>query len=136
MEYETSCGAIVFTRHNNEIMYLIVQSIEGYYGFPKGHIEGIESHEETALREIYEETSIRPNILGGFKEVVEHIIPKKPGVMKRIIYFLAEYDNQEIRFQKEELLDARLMTLEEAINVFQFEDSKKLLKKANDFTKR
>lgn len=133
MEYENSCGAVVFTRHNGEIQYVIIQSLEGYYGFPKGHMEGIEKEKETALREIYEETGLRVNILDGFKTSDEHQIPNKNGVTKRIIYFLAEYDNQEIQFQKEELLGAYLMNYKEAISAFQFDSSKRILTEANNY---
>ena len=52
MKYEVSGGAVVFTRQKDEILYVIIQSIEGYYGFPKGHIEKNETEEEAALREI------------------------------------------------------------------------------------
>lgn len=73
MKYENSCGAVVFTRHKGEIQYVIIQSLEGYYGFPKGHMEGIEEEKETALREIYEETGLRVHILDGFKTSDEHL---------------------------------------------------------------
>ncbi len=53
--------------------------------------------------------------------------------IKRVIYFLAEYDNQNIRYQKDELLGAYLMTYEEAISLFQFDNLKKVLDKARDF---
>ena len=36
LNYEKSCGAVVFTRINNNIMYLLIQNLEGIYGFPKG----------------------------------------------------------------------------------------------------
>ena len=35
MQYEVSCGAVVFTRTAGERRYVIVKSLEGYYGFPK-----------------------------------------------------------------------------------------------------
>ncbi len=133
MEYEVSCGGVVYTRQNNEILYLIIKSLEGYYGFPKGHLEGNETEEQTALREIYEETGLKAKIIPGFKTVDEHPIPNKEGVMKRIIYFIAQYDNQDIIFQEEELLGAYLMTYQEASNVFQFESSKRILRQVNDF---
>lgn len=36
---------------------------------------------------LYEETSLRVQILDGFKTSDEHSIPNKKGVIKRIIYF-------------------------------------------------
>ena len=133
MKYEKSCGAVVFTRENEEIRYVIIRSLEGYYGFPKGHVEGSGKEEETALREICEETGLKPRLLDGFRTTEEHPIPKKPGVIKQVVYFLAEYEDQEIVFQKEELLTAALMTFEEAMNAFQFENNKRILAEADEY---
>ena len=84
MQYEVSSGAVVFTRKENNIYFAIVKSLEGYYGFPKGHIEGNETEEETALREIYEEIGIRAQIITGFRTIDEHPVPNKKDVIKRI----------------------------------------------------
>ena len=69
MEREKSCGAVVFTRKDDgEIRYVLVKQRSGRYCFPKGHVEGAETEHQTALREIWEETGIRPQILPGFRE--------------------------------------------------------------------
>ena len=133
LQYEKSCGAVVFTRRNGGIKYVIIQSLEGYYGFPKGHMEAGEKEVETALREIYEETGLKVHILDGFRCEDEHPIPSKPGVMKRIIYFAAEYEDQQLRHQLEELMSVKLMTFEEAMDAFQWESSRRILKEVADF---
>ena len=133
MQYEVSSGAVVFTRKENNIYFAIVKSLEGYYGFPKGHIEGNETEEETALREIYEEIGIRAQIITGFRTIDEHPVPNKKDVIKRIIYFVAEYDKQQLCYQEDELEGADLMTYEEAIDAFQFESSKRILNEAKKF---
>lgn len=133
VKYEISCGAVVYTRKNDNILYVIVKSTEGYFGFPKGHMEKNETEEQTAIREIFEETGLKVNIIPGFKTINEYPIPHKEVAIKRVIYFLAEYDNQNIRYQKDELLGAYLMTYEEAISLFQFDNLKKVLDKARDF---
>ena len=133
MTYEVSSGAVVFTREDGGIRYVIVRALEGYYGFPKGHIEGSETEEEAALREIQEETGLTVRLVPGFRTIDEHTIPEKPGVTKRIIYFLGEYEGQRIQLQKEELLEAPLLSYEEAMARFQFESSRRILKEANDF---
>ena len=55
MNYEKSCGAVVFTRIDNNIKYLLIQNLEGVYGFPKGHVEEGETLIECAVRETEEE---------------------------------------------------------------------------------
>lgn len=133
MSNEISCGAVVFTRRAGKPLYVIVQSLEGLYGFPKGHIEAGETEEETALREIYEETGLRPALVPGFRTVIEYPLFGKKGVVKRAVYFVAEYKGQTITRQEEELLGASLMTYEEALAILPFENIKRVLTEADRF---
>lgn len=76
---------------------------------------------------------MRPVFVNGFRIVDEYPISNSRGNIKQVVYFLAEYSDQKIRFQKEELFGAALMDFEEAMNVFQFESSKRILSEANRF---
>ncbi len=137
MKYEKSCGAVVFTRIDDKIKYLLVSNLQGVFGFPKGHIEGNETEEETALREVYEETNLKVKLIGDFKTTDEHLIPSKKDTVKQIVYFLGEFDNSEkIIFQKSELSGVRLVAYEEAIELFQFESSKRILTEANKYLEK
>ena len=133
MIYEKSCGAIVFTRMNNEIKYLLIRNLTGIYGFPKGHVEQGETEEQTALREVFEEVGLAVKLVSGFRSEDEHPIPQKENTMKQIVYFLGEYSNQEFTYQKEELTDALLTDYETAMTLFQFDSSKRILTEANNF---
>ena len=133
MIYEKSCGAVVFTRINNKIKYLLIRNLTGIYGFPKGHVEQGETEEETALREVFEEVGLAVKLLPGFKSEDEHPIPQKENTIKQIVYFLGEYCNQEFTYQKEELTDALLLDYETAMTLFRFESSKRILTEANNF---
>lgn len=132
MKFEKSCGVIVFTRINGQIKYVIEQSINGHYGFPKGHVEQGETETETALREVYEEVGLKPILIKGFRETVEYYIPSV-NVQKTVVYFLGEYNNQQIIPQKEELLKADLYTFEDAKQLFTHQNNIDLLIKANEF---
>ena len=131
--YEKSCGAVVFTRINNEIKYLLVRNLAGQYGFPKGHAERGETEEQTALREVLEEVGLTVKIFPGFRMEDEYLIPQKENTVKRVVYFLAEYSKQEFSYQKEELTDAVLLEYERAMTLFSFESNRKILTKANNF---
>lgn len=135
MIYEKSCGAVVFTRINHEIRYVLVQQLEGFHGFPKGHMEEGETEEQTALREIFEEIGLKPEIVKGFRTMDEHMISGKADTVKQMVYFLAEYTNQKIVIQDDELLDVKLLPYAEAYHTFEYESSKRILKEANDFLK-
>lgn len=132
MNFEKSCGALVFTREDGEIRYVIQRSLEGVYGFPKGHMEPGETEEETALREIREEAGLNVRLIPGYRETVEYPLPKKPGTMKRVVYFLAEYENQPLVPQPEEIMSAVLMAYEDAMVVLPYEYQKRMLTRARD----
>ena len=133
MAFEVSCGAVVYTRVDKEIKYVIVKSLEGDYGFPKGHLIIGETEKQTAYREILEETGLKPKIADGFRTLDEHLIPQKKDVMKKVIYFVAEYSNQEIVCQEDELESVSLMTYDEAMKVLQFERLREILDEARNF---
>ncbi|MBQ9848498.1 MAG: NUDIX domain-containing protein [Clostridia bacterium] len=131
---EKSCGAVVFTRIKGIVKYVIIQSKEGFFGFPKGHLEANETETETALREIFEETGLKVDIIAGFKTEDRHTFLKNGETrMKHVVYFLAEYSNQALVAQESELNGIFLMDYETAVESFQFESSKRVLTEANSF---
>ncbi len=67
MKYEKSCGIVTYILINNEIHYLLVKQTNGFVSFSKGHVEGNESEEQTALRECLEETGLKVAIKKGLR---------------------------------------------------------------------
>lgn len=132
MTFEKSCGAVVFTRENGQIRYVLAQAAGGHYGFPKGHVEAGETETDTALREVFEEVHLRPTLIDGFREVSEYYIPAI-DVEKQVVFFLGEYAGQDIQYQKEELRSAALVTFDEAMELLQHEENKRILTYANIF---
>lgn len=53
-----SAGGLVYHFDGNRLMVLMIKDSYGHWTFPKGHLEANESLEETAKREIEEETGI------------------------------------------------------------------------------
>ena len=131
---EKSCGAVVFTKENGHIKYVIIRSKEGFYGFPKGHMEGIETEIQTALREVAEETGLSVDNVGGFRTEDIHPFNRNGETrIKHIVYFLAEYSNQTPIVQETELSSIDLMDFDTAISAFQFDSSKRILTEAHAF---
>lgn len=131
---EKSCGAVVFTKENEQTKYVIVQSKTGFYGFPKGHMEGTETEKETALREVKEETGLTVDIIDAFRtEDLYPISCNGERRMKHVVYFLAEYSDQTPVVQESELNSICLMCFEEALSVLQFDSAKRILMQAQEF---
>ena len=133
MEYEKSCGAVVYTKANGIIKYVLIQQLQGFWGFPKGHVEKGETEEQTALREIYEEVHLKVNILNGFRTTDEYALPDKENIIKLVVYFCAEYSSQDIIPQDAEVLSISLVPYEEALQLLTFESSKCILREVNGF---
>ena len=129
---EISCGTILFSRINDTVHYVLLRAEDGYCGFPKGHVEAGETEQETALRETWEETSVRAHILHDFREVDQYRMPN--GIVKRVIYFAAAFSDQTPAhnpgFESYEIL---LLPFEEAVSALTFENAKTILTKADTF---
>jgi len=129
---EKSCGAVVFTTIGGQRLYVLAQALGGHYGFPKGHMEPGETEEQTALREIWEEVGIRPLLYPEFREEIVYLLPQTQ-IRKQVVYFLAEFDGQTIKPQKEELRSAPLVTFQEAMDLLTHAQAQAILQAANDY---
>jgi len=55
---EYTAGGVVFRIKNNQLEFLLLQDVKGRWSIPKGHVESGETLEQTAVREIGEETGL------------------------------------------------------------------------------
>ncbi len=135
MKREKSCGGILFTRKDGKLMFLLIRSIQGVYGFPKGHMERGENERETALREIREETGLSVNLLSGFRETDLYVMHRKgrKSAVKLVVYFLGEYHGQEPHPQESEVSGIVLLPYDEAMERLSFDSARELLKKAESY---
>ena len=126
-----SCGAVLFTYINNVRHYVLVNSLDGRYGLPKGRMEAGESEKETALREVFEETGIHAEIVDGFRRKIKYIMPR--GDKKIVILFAAQYTNQELKFDPLEHSGIIAAPIKEALSTLSWDDMKEVLLEADEF---
>lgn len=133
---EKSCGGIVYKIVNGEVEYLLVEETSGFISFPKGHIEIGETEEETAIREIREETGLELNLLHGFREIQEYYPAERPNVKRQVVLFLAEYSDQVPHIlQPEEVISLKSLRLDEALSVLEYDEPKRNLLEADKYLK-
>ena len=133
MKKEKSCGNIVFKKENGVLKVLLIHHNLGHYGMPKGHVELGETEEETALREVFEETGISSYIIDGFSEVITY--SPKENVIKDVIYFVGETNDFETTPQISEVSEAFFTETSKAVELVTHEEEKKVLEKAIEFYK-
>ena len=132
MRREKSCGVVAYKTVDNVNYYLLIKAFNGDTGFPKGHVEAGESEIETAIRELKEETNVEVEIIPGFRREMEYVIPSKKNVSKTVVYFLGKCTNDHIIPQRSEISEARFVAYDEALEIITFEDSRRILRDAED----
>lgn len=126
--YEKSCGVVVFHQKEEQMKVLLVHHKKGHWGIPKGHIEKKEKEEETAIREVLEETGITVALLEGFREVI-HYCPSK-NVEKDVVFFIGKATKEEIKVQEEELTEVLWVDMEKSLDRITHQKEKEVMKKA------
>ena len=124
MKEEKSCGGIVI---NNKNEILLVHHNKGHWDLPKGHVEEGETEEQTAIREVKEETGIDVEVDSNFRYTTKY--SPKEGVMKEVVFFLARNLNSATKAQEEEVSEVKWFTFKEAIDKITYNNSKEILRK-------
>ena len=125
-EYENSCGAIVFNENTEKI--LLVKMHNGNWGFPKGHIEKDETKEETAIREVHEETNVKIKIIPDFEREIKYIPNEK--TIKKVTIFMGITQDEEVTIDTSEIEDFKWCTYEEALKLVTYKLQKDVLENA------
>lgn len=109
------------------VVLLIHHRSGDYWAFPKGHPNKGEQPEETALRELYEETGLAVSRMVSDQTVQEtyQFCRGEEPISKTVSYYLAEVQG-EVRLQQEETLGCCWVQLEEADRHATFPETKEL----------
>jgi len=127
---DQSWGAVVV---DDEGRFLLVHHASGgHWDSPKGHAEPHETAVETALREIREEGGVEAEIIAGFSERADWILPD--GREKQVVYFLARRLGPcESAKPGDEILALAWLPYEEARDLISYESGKRVLDRAREF---
>lgn len=128
--YEKSCGAVVYRRTADGIKVLLVKNHNGRcWTFPKGHVEKDETEEQTALREIKEETGLDVEIEKDFRET--SIYRPYGRTKKKVVFFLARTLDSNVSMQQSEIDYYIWVSIDEALKMCRHDNDTKVLTEAN-----
>ncbi len=128
---EKSCGAVIFAERDRERLYLLERMRKGHISLCKGHVEGSETEQETAVREIREETALDIAFVDGFRESIAY--SPYPGCEKTVVFFLARAARTETAAQPEEVSEILWLPEVDALKTLTFESDQEVLRKAGKF---
>lgn len=139
MNYEKSCGAVVF-RKVKDILYVLTINFDykmlDIWGFPKGHVENGENEIQAACREVKEETFVDIKVIPGFEEFTKFKLIDRSTIRNRIVkYFIGKPLSTKIKIESNKLKSVRWTQVDHAKELLTFKCDKIVLEKAYNFLK-
>lgn len=136
MKMETSAGGIVYKKASDGIMILVSQH-SGHHGwvFPKGLIGDTienESKEETAVREVEEETGIKAKILSPLAPVSYWYVWEEEKRKKTVWYFIMECIGGDITKHDNEMEKVEWLPVDEVGKRLTYKADKDAWKEARE----
>mgnify|MGYP005767350073 CR=1 FL=1 len=126
-----SCGGVVIFRGKILILYKNFRSRYEGWVLPKGTVEPGEQFEETALREVREETGVRAWIMKYVGKSEYTFRVPQGTVNKEVHWYLMASDSYYSKPQREEyFLDSGYYKFHEAYHLLKFSNEKQILEKA------
>ena len=114
--------------------FLLIEDLKGRWSVPKGHVESGETLEQTALREIGEETGLKnTRIIDKLDKV--HFFYRFEGrlIFMTAFHFLIEAmdpDEEIVVEESEGIVDARWFSAETAEQVLEYKSLKELFQRS------
>jgi len=126
-------GAILYRIENNQILYLLLQYPDKAWGFPKGIQDTGETFEQTAKREIWEETGIKKLELDTNHKFEFDYFCFYDGIKhhKFATLFLAKTEDKKVKISHEHL-NFEWLNFEDALQKLTYDNNKRILKQAQE----
>ena len=127
----TSCGGVVIFRNKVLVLYKNYKNRYEGWVLPKGTVESGESYEQTALREVKEESGVSARIVEYLGKSQYSFSAYTEIVEKEVHWYLMLSDSYYSKPQQEEFfLDSGYYKFYEAHHLLKFANEKIMLQKA------
>ena len=131
MTESTSCGGVVIFRGKILLLYKNYRNKYEGWVLPKGTVESGESHEETALREVKEESGAKAEIIKYVGKSQYSFSVPGDTVEKDVHWYLMMGNSYFSKPQKEEYFeDSGFYKYHEAYHLLKFANERQILEKA------
>jgi 8-oxo-dGTP pyrophosphatase MutT (NUDIX family) len=139
-ERQTSAGGVLVRRgaSGDEVLLASRRTRRGdlVWGLPKGLVERGESPEETAVREVREETGYDGRVRDHLGEISYWFVWEGTRIRKTVHFFLMDDTGAEAGPRDREMEDVRWFPLVEAADVAGFDSEKDIIRTASEAVRR
>ena len=128
----TSCGGVVIYRGKILVLYKRYKNKYEGWVLPKGTVEMGETHEETAIREVKEESGADAVIRRYLGATHYNFSTSREMVNKEVLWYLMSSESYYSKPQREEYFeDSGYYKYNEAFHLLRFPNEKQILEKAH-----
>lgn len=129
---EVSAGGVVL--HEGRVLVIVPtrRAADGslVLGLPKGHLDGEETAEQAATREVLEETGVRAEMVAPIGEVRYWYVRHGQRISKSVHFFLFSYLAGDVADHDDEVLEARWLAVEQARDELTYPGERGMLDRA------
>jgi 8-oxo-dGTP pyrophosphatase MutT (NUDIX family) len=129
---EFSAGGVVVDEDRVLVIVPRKRAADGsrVLGLPKGHIDGSESPEQAAAREVREEGGVEAELVGHLGDVRYRYRRGGRIVPKRVAFYLFKFRGGDPADHDDEIEDARWMDMREAVAELTYEGERAMVARA------
>jgi len=131
---EVSAGGVIYREQQGQI-YIALIHVGKRWGLPKGHVEPGERIDETAVREVREETGLLGKVdrkLGAISYTYRAKAKdaEQFRISQRVTFFLLRYLAGDVHGHDHEVDEARWFFINQALRKLVFATERKMVRKA------
>ena len=133
-----SSGGIIYRKVGKKIEVALIVRGEGkIFCLPKGKIEKPETPQETALREVEEETGLKGKIDREIGKINYWFYSEeeKARIFKTVYFYLIKYESGETSRHDFEVEEVMWLSIDEVLKIMTYPTERKMMQKANHLLK-
>ena len=130
---QTSAGGVIYRRNESGLQIVLISVKNGHaWCLPKGVVDKGETTEETALREVREETGLAGRIIDSLGEINYWYYIKGENIKcrKTVHFYLMEYVSGDTAEHDLEVDEAGWFSLENALEKVSYKGDRTMIEKA------
>jgi 8-oxo-dGTP pyrophosphatase MutT (NUDIX family) len=129
---EFSAGGVVVRGDEMIVIVPVKRAADGrrVVGLPKGHLDGDETAEQAARREVAEETGVDAELVAELGDVIYHYERHRRPILKVVRFFLFAYRSGDVADHDHEIEEARWVPLEQAADELTYPGERDVVRRA------